>query len=233
MCAKCFCLANTEEEIAKNHNCENAEIVNIDDTIAPAIERLNKKGWQTRFCCEGHEDGLHPAYVSFKYVKSRHIIFLMALLPANIFDNFAVELNIQGTSASQIIYENWADIKIPKMVKEGSVEYIDGQISTMDLEYDKITYHTSFEVKSTNDILTCMSSELMMFDKSYCITLRPKNEKELLKAFDTNDEEFSFLFKRMNEEFNYKLHQLSLIIDDLNKFQQFSMNNVDLNKLHE
>lgn len=223
MCTKCFCLANTEEEIAKNHNCENAEIVDIDDAIAPAIESLNKKGWQTRFCCEGHVDGLHPAYVSFKYVKSRHIIFLMTLLPANIFDNFTVELDIKGTSASQIIYEKWTDIKIPKMVKEGSVEYIDGQISTMDLEYDKITYHTSFEVKSTNDILTCMNSELMMFDKSYCITLRPKNEKELLKAFDTKEEEFRylrFLFKRMNEEFNYQL-------------QQLSMNIVDLNKLHE
>lgn len=222
MCAKCFCLANTEEDIAKNHNCENAEIVDIDDTIAPDIERLNKKGWQTRFCCEGHVDAdmLHHAYVTFKYVKSRHIIFLMTLLPANIFDNFTVELEIKGTGASQIIYENRADIKIPKMVNEGSVEYINGQISTMNIDYEKITYNTSFEVKSANDILTCIRSELMMFDKSYCITLRPKNEKELLRTFDTKDEEYIFLFKRMNETFNHQLHQLS-------------MNIVDLNKLHE
>ena len=222
MCAKCFCLANTEEEIAKNHNCENAEIVDIDDTIAPAIERLNKKGWQTRFCCEGHVDAdmLHHAYVTFKYVKSRHIIFLMTLLPANIFDNFTVELEIKGTGASQIIYENRADIKIPKMVNEGSVEYINGQISTMNIDYEKITYHTSFEVKSANDILTCIRSELMMFDKSYCITLRPKNEKELLRTFDTKDEEYIFLFKRMNETFNHQLRELSLNIVDLNKLHE-------------
>ena len=222
MCTKCFCLANTEEEIAKNHNCENAEIVDIDDTIAPDIERLNKKGWQTRFCCEGQVDAdmLHHAYVSFKYVKSRHIIFLMSLLPANIFDNFTVELEIKGTGASQIIYENRADIKIPKMVNEGSVEYINGQISTMNIDYEKITYHTSFEVKSANDILTCIRSELMMFDKSYCITLRPKNEKELLRTFDTKDEEYIFLFKRMNETFNHQLRELSLNIVDLNKLHE-------------
>ena len=222
MCAKCFCLASTEEEVTKIHNCENAEIVDIDDTIAPDIERLNKKGWQTRFCCEGHVDAdmLHHACVSFKYVKSRHIIFLMSLLPANIFDNFTVELEIKGTGASQIIYENRADIKIPKMVNEGSVEYINGQISTMNIDYEKITYHTSFEVKSANDILTCMRSELMMFDKSYCITLRPKNEKELLRTFDTKDEEYIFLFKRMNETFNHQLRELSLNIVDLNKLHE-------------
>lgn len=49
------------------HIC-GGDIAIIDKSMLPIVSTLNKKGYRTNFCCEGHahDDGLELPYISFK-----------------------------------------------------------------------------------------------------------------------------------------------------------------------
>lgn len=54
-------------------NCKsNCEFIELDPNIAEAISILNKKGYRTIFCCEGHDD--NEAYIYFNSLYENAIM---------------------------------------------------------------------------------------------------------------------------------------------------------------
>jgi len=73
MCEHCFTTFREYEieridkgyTIACCNKCEGS-VVDMDELILPTILELNKKGWNTSFCCSGHlEEDYVSAYIMF------------------------------------------------------------------------------------------------------------------------------------------------------------------------
>lgn len=52
-----------KKSICENCKCKDVNMIQLDPNIAETISVLNKKGYSTKFCCEGH--GYGGAYVYF------------------------------------------------------------------------------------------------------------------------------------------------------------------------
>lgn len=54
---------------------DNHDLIEIDPNIADTISILNRKGFHTAFCCEGHGDNDTLAYIYFvrKYIMEKYI----------------------------------------------------------------------------------------------------------------------------------------------------------------
>lgn len=57
---------------------EDVEAFELDNDIASAISKLNKKGFYTLYCCSGHKDGSIEGYILF---KNKDILDYLYLLP--------------------------------------------------------------------------------------------------------------------------------------------------------
>lgn len=92
MCPNCYSISEKPVE----HICEEHKFINhssrgkrnkyeieLDANIAPAISQLNRKGYKTNFCCEGHFDSTH-AYIGFdpSVVNKDNIQELLSNLPS-------------------------------------------------------------------------------------------------------------------------------------------------------
>lgn len=76
MCPTCFNVYDSsylkrydEDYLCPNLFCDNEELFDIDELMITPIQVLNKKGYQTRFCCSGHifSNPLH-SYIMFNKV---------------------------------------------------------------------------------------------------------------------------------------------------------------------
>lgn len=64
--------------------CDSNYTIILDDNIAPLVAVLNKKGYKTKYSCEGHissDRRWQPCYFSTPYVS------LVSSIPVGIFDN--------------------------------------------------------------------------------------------------------------------------------------------------
>lgn len=57
----------------------------LDPNITPMIAELNRKGYITKFCCEGHltndnEDEISCPYIMFKYPKQKRVVDVVPLI---------------------------------------------------------------------------------------------------------------------------------------------------------
>lgn len=62
-------LCETIQFQCPNYNCCGAELFTIDELMIPAVQKLNRLGYRTRFCCSGHnrQDRYNEhGYISFR-----------------------------------------------------------------------------------------------------------------------------------------------------------------------
>ena len=67
VCNKCFSKGEC--------NCKNKKIIKIDNFLVDIIAKLNRSGYKTKYCCEGHveifeetkEIDMDTPYILFKY----------------------------------------------------------------------------------------------------------------------------------------------------------------------
>jgi len=69
LCLKCFKVYM--QKTIKNNQCKlkecNGEVVEIDELFIPVIAELNRKSYETLFCCSGHVGEYKPnSYIYFK-----------------------------------------------------------------------------------------------------------------------------------------------------------------------
>lgn len=71
VCSNCF-------ETIENCKCDShnfLSITDIDKDIYPAIKKLNKLGYETKFCCQGHiNNGTIQAYIYFSNDSKNEIL---------------------------------------------------------------------------------------------------------------------------------------------------------------
>jgi len=65
MCPACLITVKTFETTCRNYLC-NARTFEIDELMIEAITELNKKGYETTFCCSGHSMAKTDSYIAFK-----------------------------------------------------------------------------------------------------------------------------------------------------------------------
>lgn len=68
VCLKCGYISNEYEggNLYNNQKCDH-EFVEIDDLMVESMIILNRKGYKTKFCCQGHAyEGINCGYVYFE-----------------------------------------------------------------------------------------------------------------------------------------------------------------------
>lgn len=83
MCTNCYEVTELDIErqkakydYGKCNNCKCGNNVHIDDKMIDLIVDLNKKGYETQFCCEGHIDNsvsLHTYIIIKRHIKLPYI----------------------------------------------------------------------------------------------------------------------------------------------------------------
>lgn len=99
-----FCCVNY---ISSCDNCNfEGAFIELDPNIAECISILNKKGYRTMFCCEGHDDS--QAYIYFNTLYENAIM------------KFVNNIDKLYNSSWYIDKKDWANGKLILRVNEGS-----------------------------------------------------------------------------------------------------------------
>ena len=118
----------------KKEGCECKEknierLVEIDDKIASAIQKLNLLGYKTNYCCEGHTDERYiQAYIVFAWDKDTKVF---ATLPEGWrYDSYSYKKNrhYKYNIIRSIIPEQR---KLNRMTEKQKQEVIDSNINNL------------------------------------------------------------------------------------------------------
>jgi len=85
----------------KHHKPEIPGYIEIDDLMCPIIFELNRKGYITKYCCQGHIEDKSTTYIMFEYwVK-------LPSIPENWYLDDTLELPTIRYKHNMFIYEKF------------------------------------------------------------------------------------------------------------------------------
>ena len=149
-------------------NAEDVDLIQVDVNIIESISILNKKGFKTRFCCEGHGDTSTNGYILFdnnnidKFLDTLPITWYLDLDDMKRYDKFhCIRADACNYEEALLDLKEWVDslpnlVYFTKVLSRGNKNY---RMYPMNNIFDQLLAYASLYDNSKNHPLKDLIKE--------------------------------------------------------------------------